>query len=73
MINTFKEIFKELDIFRTWLVILLVWNIILTVFVVFLTCGEFKKIINDMNNDTQIVDIRDIQLEMLDIPVEPIK
>ena len=73
MINTFKEIFKELDIFRTWIVILLVWNIILTVLVGFLTCGEFKKIINDMNNDTQIVDIRDIQLEMLDIPVEPIK
>ena len=73
MINTFKEIFKELDTCKALIAALLGWNIILTVFVVFLTCGEFKRIINDTNNDTQIVDIRDIQLEMLDISVEPIK
>lgn len=71
MINTFKEIFKELDICRAWIVALGIWTVILTVILGFLVCGEFKKILND--NDVQIVDIREIQLEKLDVPLEPIE
>lgn len=70
MIHTLKNLMNEVDICKAWLLVLGVWTIILTVFVGFLVCDEFKKIMND---DVQIVDIREIQLEMLDVKVEPIK